>query len=186
MNNLQKFLVSIVLASVLSVANANLISTSHNIQASGPGSLGYTLFEVSAPDTVSLFTTGNSIDPVLFLFRWDGHLDAGDMIAFNDDCTGCGASGGWNNAGITQLLAAGTYMAVVGDFALSLNDALLGLGNTGNTAFGVKTGNVGLSLSAQTAVLTQARVAAQVAEPGTLLLLGIALLLWPALRRRRH
>ncbi len=191
MKLLKSLLLGLVLGVGAGLANANVISLTHNIQASGPASLGYTAFNVSADDTVSMYTGGNAIDPVLFLFRWDGHLDLADFVAYNDDCSGCSASGGWNNAGISQFLTAGSYMAVVGDFALSINDALLGVGNTGNTAFGVKTGDVQLVLSAERADLTDPPVSAvTVAEPGTPLLLGIALIAlalvrFPLRRRRR-
>ena len=187
MNLIKHTLLALILGTSVGLANANVVSVSNNIQASGPGSLGYTEFNVSNDDTVSLFTAGNAIDPVLYLFRWDGHLDIADFVAFNDDCSGCSASGGWNNAGITQFLTAGSYVAVVGDFALSINDALLGTGNTGNTAFGVKTGNVQLNLSSEVANLSLApRVAAAIPEPGTPLLIGIALLALAAIRRRKR
>ncbi|MEP7206506.1 MAG: DVUA0089 family protein [Casimicrobiaceae bacterium] len=186
MKTLRNFLSAILLAGLAANVQANLITVDHNIAASGPGSIGYTLFSVSETDTVSLWTTGTAIDPVLYLLTWDGHLDQADILDWNDDCTSCGVSGGWNNSGLTRTLNAGWYVAIIGDYALSAIDALGGLGNTGNTAFGVKTGLVSLNLSAPVATIVDPPfVAAAVPEPGSLLLLGLALLLIPVIRSRR-
>lgn len=188
MKSLKSFLVTLALGVITAgSAHADLIQVQHNIAASGPGSIGYTLFSVSEKDDVSLFTTGNAIDPVLYLLTWDGHLDQADILGFNDDCTSCGASGGWNNSGLTMTLDAGWYVAIVGDYALSAIDALGGLGNSGNTAFGVKTGLVTLNIGAPKAtIIDPPFVQAQVPEPATLLLLGLALLLFPIARWRRN
>ena len=88
------------------------------------------------------------------------------------------------NASISQFLTAGNYVAVVGDYALSLPDVLAQAGNTHNDVWGVKTGDVTLFLGAPYATVVDPDPRALVPEPGTLALIGLGLMLAPVLRRR--
>ena len=168
-------------------ANATAITETHTITASGPGTIGYTYFSLSANDVVEIYTQGPTIDSVLYLLRDDGNLSADDVIGFDDDSCPqslCGTSGGgWSNALITQSLTAGNYVAAVGDFALSLASVVNGV-NTENSMWGVLTGDVGITVQANFAEVSA--VAAAVPEPGSLALFGPATLLLPLFLRYKR
>ncbi len=171
-------------------ANADVITDTHTITASGADTIGYTYFTVSEDDVVELYTTSSAIDPVLYLLRDDGDLTPDDAIAFDDDACPtslCGvAGGGYWNALITQPLTAGSYIVAVGDYALSLSSVVNGI-NTGNAAFGILTGDVTVTISAANATLVDPPGGiAAVPEPGSLALIGLAgILLAVFLRKKR-
>lgn len=178
-------------------ASANIITNTQTITASGPGTIAYTAFEVTdlpagaTTTPIELYTSGPTIDPVLYLLHYDGSgsvssMSPSDFIAYDDDsCPNslCGAAGLWSNALINVNLAAGLYVAAVGDYALSLNSVLSGI-NTGNAAFGVMTGPVKLTIAAPNATLVDPP-GPSVPEPSSLALIGLALLLLPAAVRLR-
>ena len=88
-------------------ARALPISETHTITASGPGSVGYTLFDVTTAGIFDIFTMGPTIDPVLYLFTDDGSLDLADLLASNDDgCSvaQCGPAGSFSNSLIDEIL----------------------------------------------------------------------------------
>ena len=188
MKNMTNTLKSLAFAAAIGLfagsAGATAITDTHTITASGPGTIGYTHFSLSTNDVVEIYTQGPTIDSVLYLLRDDGNLTADDFIAYDDDSCPqalCGVSGGgWSNALITQSLGAGDYIAAVGDFALTLASVVSGV-NTGNTAFGVLTGDVGVTVQAQFA--TVSAVDAAVPEPGSLALFALGTLLLPLFLR---
>ena len=171
-------------------AAANIITKTQTITASGPGTIAYTAVEVTglsggvATTPIELYTSGPTIDPVLFLLHYDGSgsvstLSASDFIAYDDDsCPDslCGVAGLWSNALINVNLAPGMYVAAVGDYALSLASVLGGV-NTGNAAFGVMTGPVKLTIVAPEATVIDPPGPAVIPEPGSLALIGLAALL---------
>jgi len=178
-----------------SLAQANLIVDSHTITASGPDTVGFTYFSLSATDDVSLRTEGPSLDAVMYLLRDDGELTVDDFVSYDDDScpfSVCGVSGGFGNAQIAVHLAAGSYVVAVGDFAVSLADVVNGI-STGNTAFGIMTGVVETVIDAPTATVSLRSVSvsaptiAAVPEPQSLALFGLATVaLWFFVGRKKR
>jgi PEP-CTERM motif-containing protein len=186
-NALKSFALAAAIGLFAASAGATAITDTHTITASGPDTIGYTHFSLSTNDVVEIYTQGPTIDSVLYLLRDDGNLTTDDFIAYDDDSCPqalCGVSGGgWSNALITQSLGAGDYIAAVGDFALTLASVVSGV-NTGNTAFGVLTGDVGVTVQAQFA--TVSAVDAAVPEPGSLALFALGTLLLPLFLRTKR
>lgn len=75
--------------------------------------------------------TGHFIDSSIHLFTDDGSLDAGDIVASNDDDHINGFSDGTTSIGADSYLglnlAAGDYLLAIGDFSLSIASAVAGI-----------------------------------------------------------
>jgi hypothetical protein len=156
--------------------NAELISETHDITASGVGSVGYTYFDVTGAGHFDIYTQGPTIDPVLYLFRNDGALDFSDLLASNDDgCPNslCGPAGAFRNSLINDIfLNVGSYVAAISDYTFSTFEAVSGLNNndrTGLASIVVATVD-GLGGYAPGVAFTGAT---EVPEPGTLALLAL-------------
>lgn len=182
-----KKVVGLFLATVLAgSANAALITETHDITASGAGSVGYTYFDVTTAGNFDIYTMGPSIDSVLYLFQNDGSLDSGDLISLNDDSCStsqCGPSGSFSNALIDEIfLNIGSYIAAISDFGFSTSAAVNGLNNndrTGLAAIVVDAGSTDTYGAA--AKLSNA---SPVSEPGSLALLGLGALGLATVRRK--
>ena len=159
-------------------AQANLITDSHILTASGAGSVIYTHFSLDHASLTQIYTMGPTIDPVLYLFRDDGHLSGDNLLASNDDgCpySLCGPAGAYSNSLITTNLNAAAYLVAVSDHSFSLDEAMSG--RNAND----RTGPVSVVIKA-----THARVAlrgAEVPEPGSLALASLGLAGLLGLRR---
>ena len=96
-----KYLVLLLTCLLLSTAQATLITDTHDISASGEGSVGYTYFEVITAGDFDIYTMGPTIDPTIFLFVVDGLLDQNDKITSDDDSCPeslCGSAGAYKNS----------------------------------------------------------------------------------------
>jgi hypothetical protein len=179
----------VALALASAAASAAYMVVPGSITASGPGSVHYVHFSIDIADTLTIYTRGPSglttpgpsavatpFDPVLYLFRDDGSLDAGDLITFNDDGCSlaiCGPAISFSNSIVTPALTAGSYLTAVSDFAFSAAEAVSGL--NANSLFG------------SYELVIESRVAnISVPEPSVLALLGGVLLLAPLARARRR
>ncbi|MBF7074926.1 DVUA0089 family protein [Glaciecola sp. MH2013] len=154
-----KKLIAFILIIMAGSSHAALISQSHDITASGEGSIGYTFFEVTESGVFDIYTMGPTIDPVLFLFIDDGDLSTDDFIETNDDgCSSsvCGPSGAFNNSLISEIsLSIGFYVAAISDFGFSTSEAISGLNindRTGLAFIVVDTGTEGLGNARLTSV----------------------------------
>lgn len=122
---------------------------------------------------ITLATTYNSdFDTQMYLFRDDGALDLGDLIAGNDD-------GGWGlNSLIVGFLASGDYTLAISSYFFRPSEAISGVNNFINSF-----GDYSLLL-ASTGSITTANE--QVPEPTTLLLLGTGLLGIVGISRKKY
>lgn len=161
-------------------ANANVITVNSSIQPQPlAGSVAYVAFNIDSNSLVSLATSTNSFDSQLYLFSNDGSLDSANFIAFNDD-SGTPNGWSWYNSLITTALQAGNYIAAIGDFNLTLSEAISGINTCDTSSIGIDgcgtyngAGNFALTINASTANVT---VASQsVPEPATLALLAVGL-----------
>lgn len=135
--------------------------------------MGYSTFTVTSPGAFTIFTTGTTVDPVLYLVT--GTTDAlGAMLERDDDCAGvpglCGPSGGYGNAIINgRPLDSGTYTVAVGDYHFSEEEARSG--NNDAARFG----DVGITITSRDGIAVLAGQVAVVPEPGSVILLGTGL-----------
>jgi len=126
-----KYLAVLLTCLFFSTAQANLITDTHDITASGEGSVGYTYFEVTTAGNFDIYTMGPTIDPKIFLFYDDALLSDIDLITSNDDSCPyslCGAAGAFSNSLIDNIfLELGFYVVAVSDFSFSESEAISGL-----------------------------------------------------------
>lgn len=82
------------------------------------GANGYT--DVNGDGEIAYF------DPYIHLFRDDGSLDAGDLLASNDDSGATFSDGSIHgyDSYLSVNLAAGDYILAIGSFFLSVDDAI--------------------------------------------------------------
>jgi len=131
--------------------NVTVQSATVTVTGSGDaGSVQYVFFTLTEPTAVTITTDGPTIDPHMFLFVDDGSLDAGDVLAEDDD-DGLPA-GLFSNAVIETgdeigVLPAGNYIIAVGDFELTLAEAVAGFNDS--SSFGSQTGDVTVTVSPQ-------------------------------------
>ena len=110
-------------------------------------SAGYAYFTVTETTTLTISTDGPTIDPILHLFKNDGVLDVIDLVATDDD-SGTPA-GDYNNSVITITLAPGNYVAIVGDYYLSVDEAVSGVISNDSI------GTVSINFSSDKAIILQ-------------------------------
>ncbi|MDD3325116.1 MAG: retention module-containing protein, partial [Sulfurospirillaceae bacterium] len=96
------------------------LSEVHAIVPDGEGSVGYTNFTIYETTTVSIRASSLG-DAYLRVFRNDGNLSTDDQIASNDD------SGGWLNSYLSLTLEPGEYIAAVGNYYMSVEEAVSGI-----------------------------------------------------------
>jgi len=127
-------------------AQASTISSTVDITASGPGSVGYMSFSVTTSGRFDIYTMGPTIDPQIFLFNTTDIADlatAPRIAANNNGCPTslCGPAGFADNALIRRVLDVGNYILAVSDFRLTESEARSGLNRNDLT------GRVGLFVS---------------------------------------
>ncbi len=150
------------------------------------GSVGYSMFTIDADSLTRLETFTNSFDSELFLFFDDGSLDSGDWIANDDDSGTANGFGSGRNSLLELDLVAGSYIAAVGDFDLSLREAVRGINKQRRGPIGE--GPYTLEVEAYSANVTVTATSPNpVPEPATVALLGIGIvgLAGAGVRRRR-
>lgn len=172
---------SVALFGFASQSQAALLTHTDSITGSNEvGSVSYFNFDTTAPGAVRLETFSDSFDTFLWLFRDDGDLTRDDQIAFDDDGgTRSQSALSWFNSLINTNLKTGSYIAAVGDFELSLDEAVAGINDS--NAFGVGIGPYRLKVEGE---FVQASASSNVSEPLTLSLFGLALAGFGAFRRK--
>lgn len=176
-NMLKKILVASALLLTSQFASANLMTFNNSITGSNAaGSVGYSFFSIDADSTVRIETFTDLFDPELFLFSYNSGFDASDLIANNDD-SGTVSAFGFSNSLLNLSLTAGNYVAAVGDFNLTLSEAVSGINNS--SSFGIGSGAYSLEVDAANANVSR------VPEPGVLALMAIGILGMGLARRKR-
>lgn len=168
-----------------SITSANLV-----------GSVDYYGFSTNASGNVRLETFDADFDTMLWLFPSQANLVASDTIAGNDDDgTEGNSSFGFSNSLINVNLEAGDYVAAVGDYFLSIAEAISGINDS--SSLGAGSGNYRLEVDGL-AVVDPSTVpvigpgngpkgqpSSNVSEPMTLGLFGLAMAGFGAFRRKK-
>ena len=182
-------------------SQAATITYNSSIADSGQvNSVDYYSFSTVANDNVTIETFSENFDSVLYLFRDTGNgLATSDLVAWNDD-GGDYASNpyGFFNSLLNLELDIGDYITAVGDFQLTLNEAISGINDS--SALGSGSGDYTLVISGLTELDTGndsgsdngsgtggsgSNPGVGVSEPMTLSLFGLALAGFGALRRKK-
>jgi hypothetical protein len=141
-------------ASATTVVTGNLFPVFDAQGARIGSTVDYWYFSVNSPGTVSIDTLSSEIggvypdglvwydvngdgedaffDPFIWLFADDGSLDAGDMIAQNDDSNDTYADGSISelDSYLSLDLTDGDYILAIGTYDLTIDDAVDGLNDT--------------------------------------------------------
>ena len=195
-------------------SQAATITYNSSIADSGQvNSVDYYSFSTVANDNVTIETFSENFDSVLYLFRDTGNgLATSDLVAWNDD-GGDYASNpyGFFNSLLNLELDIGDYITAVGDFQLTLNEAVSGINdssalgsgsgdytlvisglteldntdNSGGSDNGSDTGNDSGSDNGSGTGGSGSNPEVGVSEPMTLSLFGLALAGFGALRRKK-
>jgi hypothetical protein len=160
------------------MAFATSLTLSGYVTSTDPGTVDYQYFTIDRNDTVSLLTITDAFDPEMFLFRDDAVLNQADFIATDDD------SGPGLNAYLSRYLLSGSYIVAIGDYNLTLAEAVAGI-NRGSRNDPNVPGAYQLQISAANAIVTETGTAAPVPEPATLFLLGSGLFGLIGLKKRK-
>ena len=124
---MKRFLLALSLLVTASVGHTFQITYSGYLEASNqPGSVWYGGFVLPEADTVRIQSFAETFDSVLYLFKYDGVLDALDYLAHDDD------GGGNLNSRIDRFLDAGAYMMALADFPVDLDEILAGINDAGS------------------------------------------------------
>jgi len=166
------------------VAEAALVSVDGDIV--DETGISYTYFSIDAASALRLETFTDGFDPVLFLYNNDGALSSDDYITSNDD-GGTASAYGYSNSLINTTLAAGDYIAIVGDYSFSDAEILLGYNATGNGAiyYGSFTLEIETDVANIGAVSTETGISA-VPVPAAVWLFGSGLLGLMGVAKRRR
>ncbi len=162
MKTILKRTLSVALFACLPFSSQALMLTDLTIN---PNGVGYTNFSIDADSSVRIETFNGQFDPYMYLFADDGDLTSDDYIAHNDD--GGTAALAWYNSRIVQSLLAGSYIVAVGDFYLSVSEAVAGYADNSYAA-GPSTYDLEIDAAS-------ANVSVNVPEPSSLALLGLGL-----------
>ena len=169
----------VAVAGMAGPAAANVISTDVTIAASlQPGSVQQLLFSVSSAGAFQVDALGSgslgagfNSDPQIFLFINDGSLDAGDLLATDDD------GGAGLDSRILINLGVGGYILAVSEFFFDVNQAISGI----DDSIGEPNTRIRIAISSNDGVAAFAQVPA----PATVALLGVGLLALRVTRRRK-
>ena len=153
------------------VGQANMVTASNYITASGPGTVGYTYLSLDADSLTEIQTFTDFFDPYMYLFYDDGSLDTGDYIDEDDD-SGTSSGYGYSNSWLDLFLNNGHYVVAVGDYYMSEDEAISGINDP--SSLGVGSGPYDLQINARTADVTVR--GGPIPEPTSMLLLGISLI----------
>ncbi|MCH9013679.1 MAG: hypothetical protein IIA68_11595, partial [Proteobacteria bacterium] len=145
--------------------SGSVVNQTVTIAGSGqPGSVGYVFFTIDSDTAITITTDGPTIDPQMYLFVNDGSLDAGDFLATDDDDglpAGLFFNSIINTGDEIGILPAGSYIIAVGDFFLSGDEAISGTNDS--SSFGSFTGDVTITIEADSATVTVADGTADIA-----------------------
>ncbi len=190
---IKKLLLSVSIFTFIVVAvtadvRADMVTFSDDITGNRQvGSVGYSMFTIDADSLTRLETFTNNFDSELFLFFDDGSLDSGDYIATDDDSGSINGFGIGRNSFLELDLDVGSYIAAVGDYNLTLYEAVNGI-NKQRRGHVIGEGPYTLEVEAYSANVTVTATSPNsVPEPATVALLGIGIvgLAGAGVRRRR-
>ncbi len=167
------------------VAEAALVSVDGDIV--DETGISYTYFSIDATSAVRLETFTDGFDPMLYLYNNDGDLSSDDYITYNDD-SGVDSAYGYSNSLINTTLAAGDYIAIVGDYSFDDVDILLGYNSDSSNAainYGSFTLEIETDVANISAVSTETGVS-PVPVPAAAWLFGSGLLGLMGVAKRRR
>ena len=132
MKSIARFVGLTIIATAASTSHAALLDYSGSIAGSNQaGSVDYYSFDVDASSSVRVETFTDSFDSYLWLFNDDGNLDTLDALAFDDDSGAENSAGsGFSNSRVNVDLEPGSYITAVGDFVLTLDEAVAGVNDS--------------------------------------------------------
>lgn len=167
-NVLQLAALAAITIGISTQAHSALLTHNGSITSSNQaGSVDYFSFSTNATGNVRIETFDAQFDTMLWLFPDKSNLIASDTIAGDDDNGTPGISDrGFSHSKINMNLEAGDYIAAVGDFLLTIAEAISGVNDSSSD--GVGSGNYRLEVDGPS-VLDQVAVVPPTTTPPTVI-----------------